>query len=296
MNKREYLGSRIVKGFAQFLSGVIDGTEEIGFSYKFHASKFSPDYRERFGLVGTAKTLETFFDRYYWKGKYYEETAKQLSEIQDALRGSLARDLNAIDAINHEVGRVMDWGLGERSRAAEANKNWAKLQRHRLPFMLRAGAQTLQSDDPEYNLFHREPDANGLSRVRMNSGFTKVYSLLCDGVIIYDSRVAAALCWLVRRYLVSIKHPGPVPNELAFICPPGQTAQNRNASGDGYVFRKSTKDAEWARANVHASWLLEEARIHCGATWCSGPEGLRKLECALFMLGYGLPASEAGQE
>lgn len=34
----------------------------------------------------------------------------------------------------------------------------------------------------------------------MNSGFTKLYSLIFDKFIMYDSRVAAALAFLVMRY------------------------------------------------------------------------------------------------
>ena len=34
----------------------------------------------------------------------------------------------------------------------------------------------------------------------MNSGFTKIYSLYIDDFIIYDSRVGAALGFLVRCY------------------------------------------------------------------------------------------------
>lgn len=36
--------------------------------------------------------------------------------------------------------------------------------------------------------------------LRFNAGMTKVYSLLADSLIIYDSRVAAALGWIVVKY------------------------------------------------------------------------------------------------
>jgi hypothetical protein len=47
------------------------------------------------------------------------------------------------------------------------------------------------------------------------------------------------------------------------------------------------------RLNVHADWALSAALDAARADWCSGPDGLRKLEAALFMLGYDLsPADE----
>jgi hypothetical protein len=36
--------------------------------------------------------------------------------------------------------------------------------------------------------------------LRLSSGMIKVYSLLCKDFIIYDSRVAAGLGWMVVKY------------------------------------------------------------------------------------------------
>lgn len=57
--------------------------------------------------------------------------------------------------------------------------------------------------------------ASGLS-LKMNSGFSKIYSLLVDDFIMYDSRVAAALCLLVRRFCEA-KGLNEVPGSLKSI-------------------------------------------------------------------------------
>ncbi|WP_426989912.1 hypothetical protein ACKI2N_015440 [Cupriavidus sp. 30B13] len=59
---------------------------------------------------------------------------------------------------------------------------------------------------------------------------------------------------------------------------------------------KNDDDAAWAKANVRASWVLGAARLSSDALWCAGAQGLRKVEAALFMLGYGLPLLRGNRE
>jgi len=281
MNRNDYLkNSLVVRHFVEYLSRVFGGTQRIDFTYRFHHFHAPADFDERFGLEGTAPLLEDLFDRYYWNRAYYAENADKLCNIQRRLRRALEGDSVVPALVREAVADVMDWGLGRGSRAAEANKAWAEQQGNQLASLLHAGKKALESDDPDFTVF---------GRVRMNAGYTKVFSLLADGIIIYDSRVGAALCWLVRCFLKAAGRAGPVPNELAFLWAPGKSAQNRNPCGDGYHFGRLSDDMAWARANASASWLLEAARKASGAAWCAGSDGLRNVECALFMLGYALP-------
>ena len=61
----------------------------------------------------------------------------------------------------------------------------------------------------------------------MNSGFTKIYSLYINDFIIYDSRVGAALCYLVKLYCIEQKQGG-VPSLLKFAY---GDARNRRLIG-----------------------------------------------------------------
>lgn len=280
MLKQDYLETALVPEFVDYLASILSGKSPIDFEYRFHSAHAPSGYRDGFGLAGTAQTLEDLFDRYYWKREYHAANADKLLGFQRQLRSAMGGDLAEV---HHAVAQIMDWGLNP--SAAQANKAWATQQGDRLLALLEAGKRALESAEPDYSIFQQ---------VRMNAGFTKVFSLLCDGIIIYDGRVGAALCWLVRRFLKHIGYAGPVPKALAFLWAPGRSAQYRNPSGDGFEFDCLTSDAPaWARANVEASWLLERARVASGSPWCAGASGLRNIECALFMLGYCLPVGEA---
>ncbi|MHB2080818.1 hypothetical protein [Pseudomonas asiatica] len=51
--------------------------------------------------------------------------------------------------------------------------------------------------------------------LRFNAGMTKVYALICEDFLIYDSRVAAALGWLVVKYCEA-HGIAKVPDALCF--------------------------------------------------------------------------------
>ncbi|MCY1261625.1 hypothetical protein D9M68_109430 [compost metagenome] len=286
MKKDEYLGSKDVSGFINFLAGVINGSIAIQFPYVFHRAKVPPNFLASFGLSGVAPTLKDLFDRYWWDRKYYEENAETLLRIKNSLRISLKEsDPNTVD-VYKAVADIMDWGL--HPSAAAANKAWAEEQGPNLSNLLLKGKMALESEESAFDSF---------PGIRMNAGYTKVYALLCENSIIYDGRVGAALCWLVRLHLVREGHKGQIPDTLAFLWSGGLSAQHRNPSGDGFVFERLRSGGHgasesWAGVNIRANWILESARNRSDAEWCRHEDGLRKLEAALFMLGYALPAGQ----
>ncbi|MDF3836943.1 hypothetical protein P3W85_28915 [Cupriavidus basilensis] len=284
MNKSQYLGQTEVAGFIDYMAGVINGSKALDFPYRFHYLHAPADFDEKFGLANIAGRLKDLFERYWWRRAYYGTNEALLQAVQQQLRVSLEGEVQDVARVRDAVAATMHWGLSP--RAAAYNMAWADEQGFGLPAVLLAGKHALESENPDFSVF------NG--RVRMNAGYTKVFSLLCDGIIIYDSRVGAALGWLVRRFLASTGFVGRVPETLAFRWAPGMSAQIRNPSGDGFRFKRlgvSGGDEAWARVNVYASWILEAARIKSGAHWCADGNGLRRIEAALFMLGYGLPPS-----
>ena len=123
---------------------------------------------------------------------------------------------------------------------------------------------------------------------------SKIYSLLVDDFIIYDSRVAAALAWLVVVWCRSTKRKS-VPKNLAFHRVPDKTAQVRNPSGGGFqfpnVYNRPKIHAQW---NLRASWVLTKAlefSKKADTTFHQQKNKLRALEAALFMWGYDLSES-----
>jgi hypothetical protein len=48
--------------------------------------------------------------------------------------------------------------------------------------------------------------------------------------------------------------------------------------------------------NIHANWILCAAISKAGMIWCAGADGFRRVEGALFMLGYDLSGLERLQD
>ena len=122
--------------------------------------------------------------------------------------------------------------------------------------------------------------------LRFNSGMTKLYSLLNPNFIIYDSRVAAALAWLVYCWSPI------VPRELAFRCMLARkTIQQKIRNPDPNQFCGINNNPhEHFKWNIRANWILEEALTKSVVKY---PKlrflNLREVEASLFMLGADLP-------
>ena len=180
----------------------------------------------------------------------------------------------------------MDWGLGINSAGNKANMTWAKDPS--LPSIhqrILHALEIIASTTPDTSRFD--------SDLRMNAGYTKVYALACPQSLMYDGRVGAALGWLVRKYCLSMTLK-TVPSEIAFRWGKAKGSRpghgpNRNPSLNDLRFLPLTNigsiHAEW---NIKANWIVASAITQSKAEWCSGTDGLRKVESALFMIGYDL--------
>ncbi|WP_374422715.1 hypothetical protein [Chromobacterium sp.] len=301
-----YLKDPHVQGFVRYLSEVIKGAIPIGLTVGFSRIKLPADFVQRFGggeIKGKGaeavyelkgQTLEAFFRMYWWDRKYYGANAEILesvgAKIRAAIEGEYTADGHAfaLEAC-HEV---MKWGFGERTRAYRANMDWAAAMGSELVPVLRLGRESLTGECPKVEVFGRSSDGEP-KKPRMNAGWTKYYALALPDFIIYDGRVGAALGFLVRRYLESVEplHQSLIlPESLSFLWASGQGTNLRNPSSHHYKFPRllHTDDGMrgWARVNLQANWVLAAARHLAQTDWLSGADGLRKLEAALFMLGY----------
>lgn len=116
--------------------------------------------------------------------------------------------------------------------------------------------------------------------LRFNAGFSKVYSLLVNGLVIYDSRVAATLGLAVQRWNASRgQAPSGIPPVLRFPWAPAKGGQNRDPGSPMPRLRSGLMHA-WAA--IYASMILGEVSLRTRLT-------PRQLEAALFMLGYEIP-------
>jgi hypothetical protein len=132
--------------------------------------------------------------------------------------------------------------------------------------------------------------------LRISAGTTKVHSLLEDELVIYDSRVAAAMGWLVERFCDDANLTA-VPIWLQFCLPaprpgthrnPGATRPARFHGRASYSIVNATNPGNWVRDSLRASWILSgflDQRA-CDPTM-RALEFLR-LQLGLFMIGYDL--------
>ena len=119
---------------------------------------------------------------------------------------------------------------------------------------------------------------------RMNSGFSKIYSLLVEGFPIYDSRVACALASLVRLFCEKTERR-EVPAQLAFGIPPSRAQESRNPSSKRLTFPRIWSPRRYARSNIMAAWLLDALSAQPPFSDL-GHERQRALQSAMFMIGY----------
>ncbi len=200
-----------------------------------------------------------------------------LNIIGDALRAAYA----AVPASPHElsgaVASVFHWGgVYTEPRPGRGNRGWLTANHPHLLAILQAVV-----------LDHAVgQDTSAVPDLRFNSGMTKVYSLLIDDFIMYDSRVAAGLAWLANRWwTMDCRHPADtLPPLLQFACPPANGAMAPYRNPRAALFPILTADPyQHYKWNVRANWLLAEALRVAGH---AGPfRSLREVEAALFQMG-----------
>lgn len=299
--RSQYLSDEFVAGFIGYMSKVIKGDVPINITVGFSRSQLPEGFTQRFPggrlegrgsggeYVVEVQSLQSLFSMYWWGRQSYDENARVLQGISEKIRSAIDSEYSekrnelALLAC-HEV---MKWGFGNGTRAYNSNMAWARGLGEDLALTLRLGRTSLTGEHPDFGVFGSE------SSPRMNSGWTKYYSLALPDFVIYDGRVGAALGLLVRKYLESLDcrvQPESVPESLSFKWASGRGENYRNPSSNEYAFSKLSHSRrgmkEWANVNVRANWILIEALELAQSDWLSGRDGLRKLEASLFMLGY----------
>lgn len=289
MNKADYLASKDVKPFLDWLSTRLDVSGSITHQY----------INRKTGAIWACDSLYDAYKKYKWpfsfndlhgkkqKGFSFADNTMQLGYIRECLQSAYT---SSNDSDLAEASRmVFEWG-----GVTKDNVPWAKEQAQLKKLMAEYRSATTclppATADDRLSVF----------TLRFNAGLTKVYSLLLKDFIIYDSRVGAALGWLVVQYCQDAKL-ATVPTLLAFPwakAKEGDNAvspKNRNPRQGAYKISQIVSGQPHAIWNVRASWLISElARKASKFNTLTDP--MRAIESALFMIGYDLPnAVEAPQ-
>ncbi|MFM0500785.1 hypothetical protein [Paraburkholderia caffeinilytica] len=285
MNKSQYLATKEVNAFVAWMSTHLDD------------ATFAHAYTLRTGNESwTCASLFDAYEKYRWPhvalpeyglaaGSSFASNLLVLDTLQKELRAGLMAGDN--DRVLMAATAVMKWG-----GVVNGNVPWLNTWRDDLCHIIGGTRDAINAGDTDQPPFAR-------SELRFTSGMSKVYSLVCDGFAIYDSRVAAALC---RAVVLFCRETGRdcVPAELNFPWAAAKTSPNainpplRNAAQDEYKFRRLVRGRPYVVWNTKVSWLLGAIESHRNtqdsafARLDSTALRLRAMEAALFMFGYDL--------
>ena len=177
------------------------------------------------------------FRKYEWKGADWENTKKKLDLFRHDLREVFKYkdpDQSRIVCVCQDI---LKWG-----GVTNGNKNYLKCRQDFIVPELQNMKGLLSNDETPSKKDMRTPSDDPCKKYpeyRMNAGFAKIYSLLCDYCVMYDSRVGAALGFLVRGFCEAKKYD-KVPSNLEFAWAPGKEGPNA----------KSPKNHDPSRGNL----------------------------------------------
>lgn len=275
-----------VAGFIAWLATELDSNTLFKHEYvdRRNATKWSCD-----SLFGAYKSYHWNFPGNKRLGYNPGTSSAANAEALNALRVDLVAAGNDDTLVLQAAIDVMAWG-GVTAR----NVDWLKANKNGLGRTIQAVQSALMTGDEHSPVLRSKA-------LRFNSGMTKVYSLLCPGICIYDSRVAAGLGALVVEYCKA-NALAKVPDALCFPWAAAKEGANavapkrRNPSTRTLHFKRLRSGSHHARWNLRASFVLnqvaERARLlDTPFRNVEQPENIRMaIENSLFMRGYDLGA------
>lgn len=248
----------------------------------------------RTGAPWSCRGLADAFEQYRWRDKPWPETKKELDCFQRDLRGAVEQSCTE---------RVVE--------VCEQVLRWGGVAAHNLPYLMSRKPVIVSELRHLRAVLDRDciplrsdmlMDRDGSKECRMNAGFVKIYSLLCDDCVMYDGRVGAALGFLVRQFCEETKR-STVPRSLAFAFGSPKESRNpenpkvRNPTRGSLRFPRLRPDSRFHTEQVmRANWLLRHTLEENPGTFSKGRDGLQELAAGLFMVGYDLgPVDRAVQ-
>lgn len=278
MSKYDYLNDNNVSGFIEYLSKLDTFKHHYNITKKSNTAWIEHNNRKS---AWSCDSFDSAKNQYFWNNKDFDTNEKELNqyslELQAAIKGKKDKDAlcKCLDIANW--GGVTNGAYGIARLYCNGN----------LIQTLNEALDALTPDDSVYL------DLSGFldGRFIMNATLTKIYSLLSEKpFIIYDSRVAASLGLLVKKYWLDSRTNSEVlPGQLAFACLEGRAVSAvRDASDEtkGVIFRKVRNDVTHALWNVRANWVIEAALRRKGVKEDELIKKMREIEAALFMIGY----------
>jgi hypothetical protein len=292
MDRQQFVQELEVNGFVEYLADYVckDVLPVWCCSPHSRAHVARSAKKEKKG-VGAYDSLSDAFKGYSWKNKLYTENTRILCDLGVQLKSAVGDKDDTSAYIT--ASKIIDWGGVHRCMTGLIQK----LDKAQLCKDIEKGATGLTADNDSILQEY------GGDQLIMNAGWTKIYAAYNGNSIIYDGRVGAALCVLVRAYLCNknSNRGDGIPEKLAFTWGAG-FGDNRNPNCQGcmncergFVKQNPGDSRTWAMKNLYANWILtqvvDKERVkECISRWRNDmgtrrEDYLRAIEAALFMLG-----------
>lgn len=283
MNKKEFLESSSVMNFIDWISHILDQPGSFLHAYQIKKPKKS----------WQCTSLYSAYENYSWSfkttdpesgklltGSSFNDNLLVLMKLSDGLKQSISQE-DHINCRNHCYS-ILKWG-------GVYNKNNLKIDAYG------DGICNYLANVREIFTNNKSSLESNNNQIIMNSGFTKIYSLCIDDFIIYDGRVGAALCLLVRKFCEDTRLDN-APVELAFAWAKGRettymssSKNKRNPSSEKYQFPELLNNPRrHLENNIRANWLIAEIlrKTESRFNGLDTDIQMRAFESALFMIGY----------
>lgn len=283
MKKQEFLKDPEVKKFIAFLAD----KWKSGFEFKIGIK----EKKNRQAYYKTVYSIREAYENYLWEYSIVKtnlvlpkeillkaSTLKRSERILDHSKDKLIIDgkLNTNEQELRDASEIiLRWGgvykSGNKEKIEDRNYN-----------LIKTYSDVMHEWYSINNDVHKEFSPDAIIDFPSNAGFTKIYSLLLNDFIIYDSRVSVALA-----YLLEICFDNKIPNSLKlFIPPPAVVIVEKRAVHPFFKPTNHSKPSQHFYSNVKSSLLLLETIKIINQD--DLPVTLRQMEAALFMIGYDI--------
>ncbi|WP_064663377.1 hypothetical protein [Pseudoalteromonas sp. MQS005] len=270
MNKNDYLSNPEVAEFINFLASMISG--DMSLNHKYFDRKLRKEIE--------FESLYCGFDKYHWNGSDYQTNKSDVDLLVKKFKTS-----NTKESFYQACTETLYWGAGntDKLKLYTSNKEWLD-NVNDVQKNITEALELLTNSNIDVNNFG--------NKYRSNAGFTKIYAFIKpDTFIIYDSRVAAALAYLIILFCQKTQR-FEIPEYLQIKLAKGQGNSNRlpEIAGTELKFKEwGSNHKAHAISNVWANWIITEAFNKSKGASRNKFNNIREVEAALFMIGYDFP-------
>jgi hypothetical protein len=286
MTKQQYLKSPIVKEFIDWLSVTLSNVYVHNYQINNNGPTNNAWIAYNNGVNWNCTSIFDAYQKYHWGKKYcdFNSNSAILDTLKKVGESGLLRNNN--DIIKMYCLLVFDWG------GVRGNDNYVNNYGPNNGFLDILNEISFGINNLNPIVFN---DNVTFPNIKLNAGFTKVYSLLIKDFIIYDSRVAKALCKLISEFFALKNQLGNnnVDPLLALKIPRGRRDEGGNLIfNNRFSFQLFNDNNNYHQvSNIRASWILKEVlRVSPNSQFNQLPndQNLRAIEAALFMIGYNI--------